>query len=215
MPNQAGRRSRTGQQKRNNGHPPHSAIQATDATTSTVIRGPSHTGNSSLPKGEEGPHRDLDLDVQVSTTGCGPVETTSAHGLQGSVLTPIRVKGPASKNNSLSARPGTRSSGCKLVSAFEWEALHIAKHRLLPDSTGQANLVSPIPDQKLDAMSRNRPRGPPTSRDNGLAANEETDMWNKIIQDLRKAKEKNDKQKALSEQIASLNEKIAKEGNSK
>jgi hypothetical protein len=39
-------------------------------------------------------------------------------------------------------------------------------------------------------------------------------MWNKIIQDLRKAKEKNDKQKTLGEQIAALNEKIAKEGNS-
>jgi SAGA-associated factor 29 len=64
-------------------------------------------------------------------------------------------------------------------------------------------------------MSRNRPRGPPTSRDNGLAANEETDMWNKIIQDLRKAKEKNDKQKTLSSQITELNEKIAREGNSK
>jgi len=62
-------------------------------------------------------------------------------------------------------------------------------------------------------MSRNRPRGPPTSRDNGLAANEETDMWNKIIQDLRKAKEKNDKQKTLSSQITELNEKIAREGN--
>ncbi|KAL4900949.1 hypothetical protein BDW74DRAFT_160862 [Aspergillus multicolor] len=61
-------------------------------------------------------------------------------------------------------------------------------------------------------MSRNRPRGPPMPRDNGLAANEETDMWNKILQDLRKAKEKNDKQKALSEQIAALNEKIGKEG---
>ncbi|KAE8153841.1 SGF29 tudor-like domain-containing protein [Aspergillus avenaceus] len=61
-------------------------------------------------------------------------------------------------------------------------------------------------------MSRNRPRGPPMPRDNGLAANEETDMWNKILQDLRKAKEKNDKQKSLAEQIAALNEKIGKEG---
>ncbi|GAD95135.1 SAGA complex component [Paecilomyces variotii No. 5] len=61
-------------------------------------------------------------------------------------------------------------------------------------------------------MSRNRPRGPPTSRDNGLAANEETDMWNKIIQDLRKAKEKNDKQRLLGEQIVALNEKIGREG---
>jgi SAGA-associated factor 29 len=40
-------------------------------------------------------------------------------------------------------------------------------------------------------------------------------MWNKILQDLRKAKEKNDKQKALAEQIAALNEKIGKEGGSK
>ncbi|PYH48391.1 uncharacterized protein BP01DRAFT_146923 [Aspergillus saccharolyticus JOP 1030-1] len=64
-------------------------------------------------------------------------------------------------------------------------------------------------------MSRNRPRGPPVPRDNGLAANEETDMWNKILQDLRKAKEKNDKQKGLAEQIASLNEKIGREGGSK
>lgn len=64
-------------------------------------------------------------------------------------------------------------------------------------------------------MSRNRPRGPPTSRDNGLAANEETDMWNKIIQDLRKAKEKNDKQRLLGEQIVALNEKIGREGSSK
>jgi SAGA-associated factor 29 len=64
-------------------------------------------------------------------------------------------------------------------------------------------------------MSRNRPRGPPVPRDNGLAANEETDMWNKILQDLRKAKEKNDKQKSLAEQISALNEKIGKDGGSK
>ena len=63
-------------------------------------------------------------------------------------------------------------------------------------------------------MSRNRPRGPPVPRDNGLAVNEETDMWNRILQDLRKAKEKNDKQKALSEQITALNEKIGKDGSS-
>ncbi|KAE8412550.1 SGF29 tudor-like domain-containing protein [Aspergillus pseudocaelatus] len=61
-------------------------------------------------------------------------------------------------------------------------------------------------------MSRNRPRGPPLPRDNGLAANEETDMWNKILQDLRKAKEKNDKQKSLAEQISALNEKVGKDG---
>ncbi|KAH8698503.1 SGF29 tudor-like domain-containing protein [Talaromyces proteolyticus] len=62
-------------------------------------------------------------------------------------------------------------------------------------------------------MSRNRPRGPPTNRDNGIAMNEETDMWNKIIQDVRRVKEKNDKQKSLAEQISALNEKIGREGN--
>lgn len=40
-------------------------------------------------------------------------------------------------------------------------------------------------------------------------------MWNKILLDLRKAKEKNDKQKVLAEQIVALNEKIARDGNSK
>lgn len=40
-------------------------------------------------------------------------------------------------------------------------------------------------------------------------------MWNKIVQDLRRAKEKNDQQKGLCEQIDSLNEKIGQEGNSK
>jgi hypothetical protein len=52
-------------------------------------------------------------------------------------------------------------------------------------------------------------------RDNGLAANEETDMWNKILQDLRKAKEKNDKQKVVAEEIAALNEQIGRDGGSK
>ncbi|TPR02220.1 Uracil permease [Aspergillus niger] len=97
------------------------------------------------------------------------------------------------------AARGTRSSARQaILSAFEWEALIIEKSR---DSA-----------PKIKNMSRNRPRGPPVPRDNGLAANEETDMWNKILQDLRKAKEKNDKQKALAEQIAALNEKIGKEG---
>ena len=40
-------------------------------------------------------------------------------------------------------------------------------------------------------------------------------MWNRILQDLNKAKEKNDKQKELGQKIADLNQKIAKGGNSK
>ena len=82
-------------------------------------------------------------------------------------------------------------------------------------SSAAASSAAKLYDKRLNNMSRNRPRGPPVPRDNGLAVNEETDMWNKILQDLRKAKEKNDKQKALAEQIAALNEGIASEGNSK
>lgn len=37
-------------------------------------------------------------------------------------------------------------------------------------------------------------------------------MWNKILQDLRKAKEKNDKQKVVAEEIAALNEQIGRDG---
>ncbi|KAL5042539.1 hypothetical protein BDW71DRAFT_189890 [Aspergillus fruticulosus] len=119
------------------------------------------------------------------------------------------------------AARGTRSSNCQeIVSKFEWAALAIEKQRSpkgASTAAGDGNQGSwskvvvqvPKPPAK---MSRNRPRGPPMPRDNGLAANEETDMWNKILQDLRKAKEKNDKQKALAEQIAALNEKIGKEG---
>lgn len=67
---------------------------------------------------------------------------------------------------------------------------------------------------KNASMSRNRPRGA-QNRDNGLAANEEVDMWNGITRDLRKAQERNEKQRALGVQIKALNEKIAREGNSK
>lgn len=39
-------------------------------------------------------------------------------------------------------------------------------------------------------------------------------MWNKICQDIRKAAEKNDRQRAIGLQIAALNEKIARNGSS-
>ncbi|GLB10500.1 SAGA HAT/Core module component [Aspergillus tubingensis] len=132
------------------------------------------------------------------------------------------------------AARGTRSSARQdILSAFEWEALAIEKLRdSAPVATSAKTRNSQLratttaaaaaaagtardqssPSKKPKKMSRNRPRGPPVPRDNGLAANEETDMWNKILQDLRKAKEKNDKQKTLADQIAALNEKIGKEG---
>ncbi|KAF9886331.1 SAGA HAT/Core module component [Aspergillus nanangensis] len=122
------------------------------------------------------------------------------------------------------AAQGTRSAKPTLVHAFEWEAFNNAKNLdVTATSPGNSNAPPPfqqkkapqpagIADYYLPNMSRNRPRGPPAPRDNGLAANEETDMWNKFLQDLRKAKEKNDKQKALADQISALNEKIGREG---
>ncbi|KAI9036342.1 SAGA-associated factor 29 family protein [Aspergillus affinis] len=119
---------------------------------------------------------------------------------------------------------GTRSiSNQEIVSAFDWEALTLekakdsvaipakGKKKTQPKKQGKA-FPPGEPPQSSSRMSRNRPRGPPMPRDNGLAANEETDMWNKILQDLRKAKEKNDKQKLIGDQIHVLNEKIGKDG---
>ena len=137
---------------------------------------------------------------------------------------PIESRAPQSSQTSPGDRPhnkrtgaarGTRSAGQEIVSAFEWEALKLEKDPRPPVPLLSAEKGKGSRRPASDAMSRNRPRGPPLPRDNGQAANEETDMWNKIMQDLRKAKEKNDKQKSLAEQIASLNETIGKEGSSK
>jgi SAGA-associated factor 29 len=116
---------------------------------------------------------------------------------------------PTNQQHSYNLRQS--ASKVDLDQVSKWKALRRDKSstREEPSSIPQAE-----PGQSLD-MSRNRPRGPPTNRDNGIAANEEIDMWNKIIQDIRKANEKNDKQKAIAEQISALNEKIAREGNSK
>lgn len=144
----------------------------------------------------------------------------------------IEESTPGSVPHSLrqGAARGTRSARRQdIVTAFKWEALEIERSRQtagspLADRNSKGrkdttNLVRSTTNNssstELYDMSRSRPRGPPVPRDNGLAANEETDMWNKIVQDLRKAKEKNDKQKELAEQITILNEKIAREGNSK
>lgn len=114
------------------------------------------------------------------------------------------------------AARGTRSSfKNETVSAFEWEALALEKTSEYSGPIFTAGIDKKSRLSTPDTMSRNRPRGPPLPRDNGLGANEETDMWNKILQDLRKAKEKNDKQKSLAGQIAALNEKMGKEAGSK
>lgn len=171
-------------------------------------------------------------------------QQSSAPETRPSLLAPKAKAGAAvlpPHNLRQGAARGTRSTANQeIVSAFEWEALTLekakdsvtppakAKRKAQPKKQAKA-LVSEVPKvpkfpefpeeleepEQSSAMSRNRPRGPPMPRDNGLAANEETDMWNKILQDLRKAKEKNDKQKVISEQIHALNEKIGKDGGSK
>ncbi|RAL17133.1 SAGA-associated factor 29 family protein [Aspergillus homomorphus CBS 101889] len=179
------------------------------------------------------------LHQQISSSPSQPVGslrfTTPGTPVASQSSPPTDLAGGRPHDQRQGAARGTRSSVRKdLVSAFAWEALDIDKVRsttatdtttlvhfttpsrssLVQSSKGQQQTKDPAADLSLPLyiMSRNRPRGPPVPRDNGLAANEETDMWNKILQDLRKAKEKNDKQKVLAEQIASLNEKIGREG---
>ncbi|KAM5489725.1 hypothetical protein MaudMau93_003091 [Microsporum audouinii] len=124
--------------------------------------------------------------------------TDDADGIHGSSSTSpaasTTVKTGSSSSSSSSSERGIRGRPPTLHSSHDWGALDIGKGR-----QGAAN------------MSRNRPRGPAT-RENGLAADEEVEMWNKICQDIRKAAEKNDRQRAIGLQIAALNEKIARNG---
>ena len=127
---------------------------------------------------------------------------------------------------------GTRSGHSETVHAFEWEAVQLEKLKSSPTGPSPGTVLpvrstvgvtSVSSGQEPDRprriltlkMSRNRARAPPTLRDNGLAATEETEIWTKIVGDLKLAQEKNDQQKALADQIKTLNEKISKDGGSK
>lgn len=150
----------------------------------------------------------------------------------------------------LGAARGTRSANQEIVTAFEWEALDIAKQsggrgssssskntrpavvkcspakvtlpvhvkrppHVEPESHENPKEETDPPARRLSlTMSRNRARAPPAHRDNGVAATEETEIWTRIVGDLKMAQEKNDQQKVLAEQIRHLNEKIGKEGGS-
>lgn len=145
--------------------------------------------------------------AQVSQQDCSP--SSSAHGRRHD------LRGGAAR--------GTRSGNQETLSGFEWEALDLARSKSSPvgassTPTGpvrsSAGVVSalasvsnqPDPKPRLTLkMSRNRPRAP---RDNGVAATEETELWTKIVGDLKRAQEKNDRQKVLAEQIRALNEKV-------
>ncbi|OJD14546.1 hypothetical protein AJ78_05127 [Emergomyces pasteurianus Ep9510] len=115
----------------------------------------------------------------------------------------------------------------QVLSGSEWEAVDIAEARKTKEENPEAKNTEtkrskekrakarngpPLNSEREErSMSRNRPRGPPT-RDNGAAANEEIEMWNRIRQDILKAAEKNEKQKVPGQQLAALRDKIAKAG---
>ncbi|KLJ11784.1 SAGA-associated factor 29 [Blastomyces silverae] len=112
----------------------------------------------------------------------------------------------------------------QVLSGSEWEAVDIAKARKTEEEQAAAKKAEAQKrkekrgkalqlksEREERSMSRNRPRGPPT-RDNGVAANEEIEMWNRIRQDIHKAAEKNEKQRIPGLQLAALKDKIAKAG---
>ena len=176
----------------------------------TTAKGPSTDASSTNPAKD----RPAVPKSSLSSSLHGPVDNPTLPSAPGSVDTGQSPLASLPHHFREGAARGTRSAlNKKIDSAFQWEALEIQKSKEEADSppsgAGKDKTVA------THDMSRNRPRGPPVPRDNGLAANEETDMWNKIVQDLRKAKEKNDKQKELAEQIGAMNEKIARDGNSK
>jgi len=191
-------------------------------------------GHNSRQPGDQPPSQDQLLDNTRSPDQYQTYQTQKPspnqrrqHRKQFSGQTPDsqRQFAPASEPHFKEPRPhsqrqgaarGTRSAASQeIVSAFEWEALELEKKPQPPISVASAGNGKKSRRSAAEVMSRNRPRGPPLPRDNGLAANEETDMWNKILQDLRKSKEKNDKQRSLADQIAALNERKSKETGSK
>lgn len=154
------------------------------------------------------------------------VEITAPAQVSQQVSSPTRT--PSGRRHDLrgGAARGTRSGHQETFSAYEWEALELARSKGSPvgaaspatvpvgSSAGTASASTPKqtePPKHLVTlkMSRNRPRAP---RDNGVAATEETELWTKIVGDLKMAQEKNDRQKDLAEQIRSLNERVGKEG---
>ncbi|EFE29528.1 uncharacterized protein ARB_03606 [Trichophyton benhamiae CBS 112371] len=132
---------------------------------------------------------DYDYDYEEEEEEEEPIRAASA-------ATPRSLRHKKTGSSSYNVR-STRSRPLTIHTSYAWEALDIQQQRN---------------ERVVVNMSRNRPRGPAT-RENGLAADEEVEMWNKICQDIRKAAEKNEKQRAIGLQIAALNEKIARNGN--
>ncbi|GIJ83702.1 SAGA HAT/Core module component [Aspergillus pseudoviridinutans] len=185
---------------------PANALDQSQSSTTTTISRRSGVSVGVSVFSDQGNGFEPNLSQQNSAAESGPLDSSSNSP-------------PAGRphNQRHGAARGTRSARQEIVSAFEWEALKLEQRKksglvASSESNKEPLLTVELPKSPFHAMSRNRPRGPPVPRDNGLAANEETDMWNKILQDLRKAKEKNDKQKVVAEEIAALNEQIGRDG---
>ncbi|GIK04606.1 SAGA HAT/core module component [Aspergillus viridinutans] len=184
---------------------PGKALDESQSSTTTISRRSGVSVGVSVSS-DQGNGFEPKLSQQNSTAESRPLDSSSNSPPTG-----------RPHNQRHGAARGTRSARQEIVSAFEWEALKLEQRKksglVAPSESSKEPLLTlELPESPFHAMSRNRPRGPPVPRDNGLAANEETDMWNKILQDLRKAKEKNDKQKAVAEEIAALNEQIGRDG---
>ena len=107
---------------------------------------------------------------------------------------------PQEPSSTLPPAVSTRSSRqTQLQSLHPWEGGGFGKPEPGRTIYTSANMAS-----------RSRPRGG-QPRDNSLDAHEETNMWNKIMQDLRdKAKPNNDRQRELAKQITEMEEAISK-----
>ncbi|EAW22533.1 SAGA-associated factor 29 family protein [Aspergillus fischeri NRRL 181] len=182
------------------------ALDQSQSSTTTISRSSGVSVGVSVPS-DQGNGFEPKLSQQNPTAESRPLDSSSNSAPTG-----------RPHNQRHGAARGTRSARHReIVSAFEWEALKLEQRKksgpvASSGSSKELSLTVGLSKSPSHTMSRNRPRGPPVPRDNGLAANEETDMWNKILQDLRKAKEKNDKQKVVAEEIAALNEQIGRDG---
>lgn len=204
--------------------PHHQPTSATPATPASLIASAAslriHTPDCGVSDRKSG-----ELNQEQCTCGIAASPDSSY---------PISIRAAGSSPTHLQPAVRTRrqakgSFDFQVLSGSEWEAVDIAKARKVEEEKAEAKKAEarkgkgkrakarhgPLLNCEREerSMSRNRPRGPPT-RDNGVAANEEIEMWNRIRQDIFKAAEKNEKQKGPGQQLAALREKIAKAGRS-
>ncbi|KAK2764397.1 SAGA HAT/Core module component [Arachnomyces sp. PD_36] len=216
---------RSGNQSQIHGSPPPEPRETLGETPETdLLNSGDSSSLSSLIRKSDRSVRETDDSVPASSIQTGPL-IPSAPRLSSSSLIGDDIKADSPSRNTRRNKPKLQKG------RFAWAAHGVEEqkpskatgklqnHTSLPEQgSGNSSTVDKEADLSIDSdhtstsMSRNRPRGA-QNRDNGLAANEEIDMWNGITRDLQKAQEKNDKQRVLGLQIKALNEKISREGN--